>query len=70
MKMPYQGKQIEVTEVEAVTHHEPWNEYQLSDGKILKIKTILTKVCRADGEKTLEGEPIYIINTANIVRVK
>ena len=35
MKVRYQSRDIEVEEVEVVVANEPWNEYQLADGKVL-----------------------------------
>ncbi len=70
MKVPYQGREVEATEIEFFTRKEEWNEYQLSDGKILKMKTVVTDVVRIDGEKTPEGDQVYSVRSANIVRVK
>lgn len=33
MIIPYQGKTIEVYEIETLTADEKWNTYKLSDGK-------------------------------------
>jgi len=70
MKVNYQGRQVEGVEVDFLTRKEDFNEYQLSDGKVLRIKTILTDVVRIDSEKDQEGNPIYMIKSTNIVRVK
>ncbi len=68
--MNYQGRQIEVTEVEVVTANEPWSEYRLNDGKILSVKNVLISVYRADNEKNPDGESLYITKNHNIVKVK
>lgn len=70
MKIKYQGKDIEVVEVETVTESERWNEYQLANGKALSIKLILVRVLKAVNEKTPDGEDLYVVNTQNIVKVK
>lgn len=70
MEAQYQGKTIEVEEVETLTSDEHWNTYKLSDGKWLSIKTVLIRVCRATTEKTPDGEPLYTVNTQIIVKVK
>lgn len=66
----YQGKDVEVQEVEVLTSHEPWGEYQLANGKVLMIKTILIEVDQALTEKTQDGEPLYLTKTHQLVRVK
>jgi len=66
----YQGRSVEVKEVEVLTEIERWNEYQLADGKVLKIKTILLSVVKAVNEKTPGGNPLYITKTHNVVEVK
>jgi len=38
MQIDYQGKKVEAKEVEPVTSKEDWNEYRLTNGKILMIK--------------------------------
>ena len=68
--IPYQGRQVEAEEVEVITTNEPWNEYQLADGKVLMVKTVLVSIYRAVNEKDQENEPIYITQTHNVVRVK
>lgn len=70
MKMQFQGKEIEVNEVEVVTANEPWSEYRLQDGKILCVKNVLIAVMKAVNEKSPEGEPLYITKNHNIVKVK
>jgi len=70
MLIKYQGKDMEVNEVETLTETERWNEYQLTNGKVLSIKTVLISTCEAVDEKTPDGKPLYIVKTHNIVKVK
>jgi hypothetical protein len=70
MMINYQGKQIEVTEVEVVTANEPWSEYRLQDGKILSVKNVLISVYKAVNEKSPDGESLYVTKNQNIVKVK
>lgn len=69
-KIDYKGKEISVQEVEVITSNEPWNEYQLANGKLLAVKTILVEVAEAPDEKTTDGESLYLVKTQNIVKVK
>lgn len=70
MLINYQGRQIDVDEVEVLTETERWNEYQLSDGKVLSVKTVLVKVARANSEVDKDGNKLYVVNTQQIVKVK
>ena len=69
-KIPYQGRDIEVQEVDVISGNEPWNEYQLTDGKILLIKTVLVEVNRATTDKNPDGSDLYVVSTVNHVRIK
>jgi len=69
-KVPYRGYTIDAVEVEVITSNEPWNEYQLGNGKVLMIKTVLISVLRALSEKNADGSDLYLTQTTNHVRVK
>ena len=66
----YQGRSVDAQELDVVSSNERWNEYQLADGTELAIKLVLVKVFRAVNEKSSEGEPLYMVNSQNIVKVK
>ena len=66
----YQGKDVEAEEIDVVMETERWNEYQLVNGSILSVKSVLIKVFKAVDTKTSGGEALYLINTQNIVKVK
>ncbi len=70
MKIPYQGKDIEVQEVDVVSSNEPWNEYQLGDGRVLSLKTVLVSAYRAVDERGPDGLPLYVVNSQSIVKIK
>ena len=67
MKVPYQGKQVDGTPVDFLTRKEDFGEYQLADGKILRIKMVVTRIIRLDGETAPDGTPIYLIQSQNVV---
>ena len=69
-KIPYQGRDVDVQEVDVIAANEPWNEYQLIDGKVLMIKTVLVEVNKATTDKNPDGSDLYIVSTVNHVRVK
>ena len=67
MKVQYQGRQVEGESVEFLTRKEDFNEYQLTDGKILKIKMVVTRIIKLKEEKAPDGNPIYLIQSQNVV---
>jgi len=67
MQATYRGRIIDVDDVDVLTEKESWNEYQLSDGSVLRIKTNLIRVQKARGEKSPDGTPLYLVRTNQIV---
>ena len=67
MKVPYQGRQVEGNSVDFLTRKEDFNEYQLTDGKVLRIKMVVTRIIKLEEEKTPDGHPIYLIQSQNVV---
>ena len=67
MKVPYQGRQVEGKPVDFLTRKEDFNEYQLADGKILRMKMVVTRIIRLEGETAPDGTPIYLIQSQNVV---
>jgi hypothetical protein len=63
----YQGRQVEGESVDFLARKEDFNEYQLADGKILKIKMVVTRIIRLEEEKAPDGNPIYLIQSQNVV---
>lgn len=61
------GRVLEGIIVDINSTQENWNQYLLSDGTILKLKVVATEVVRLEGEYDKEGDPIYIIKSANVV---
>ncbi|MFC1917015.1 hypothetical protein ACFLX1_02680 [Chloroflexota bacterium] len=67
MKVQYQGRQVEGEVVDFLARKEDFNEYQLTDGKILRIKMVVTRIIRLEEEKAPDGNPIYLIQSQNVV---
>lgn len=67
MKVQYQGRQVEGESVDFFTRKEDFNEYQLTDGKTLRIKMVVTRIIRLEEEKAPDGSPIYLIQSQNVV---
>ena len=60
------GKTIGGTLVDFETIREEDNSYRLSDGSLIRMKTVVTNIIRTD-EFTPNGEPIYIVNSQNVL---
>jgi hypothetical protein len=67
---PYQGRMVpgEPLEFEATTP-EAWSTYRLSDGTMLKVKTIVLNVARLD-EYGPDGTPLYQFQAQQVVTVQ
>ena len=59
---------IEGEDVDFEERKEFWNEYKLKDGTTLKVRLILIGVKRLR-KCAPDGNPIYVINSNNVVRV-
>lgn len=63
------GKQVQATPVDVNQSAEKWNEYLLEDGTVLKMKLVLKKVFRVDGEFDEEGNPVYVMQSTNVTSI-
>ena len=63
------GRKVEATDIDFKTQKEVWNEYTLEDGSVLKFKTIVSSIIRTE-DYDPTGDPIYLIRSTNISRVK
>jgi len=60
------GKTVEGTLVDFETVREEYNSYKLSDGSTIRMKTVVTNIIRTE-EFTPTGEPVYIVNSQNVL---
>ena len=70
MKKLFNNEQVNVTEVDVLTAHEPWSEYQLSDGNVIKVKNVLKIVYKIDGKTNPDGSPVYGCESQVVVSLK
>jgi len=63
-----QGPQ-EVTEVGFRTAGEYWNEYLADDGTVIRVKLVVTDIMRLDGVYDAEGNPGYVVKSANVTSI-
>jgi hypothetical protein len=59
----------EGTEIPVETVQEPWTEITLKDGALLRMKSVVVSVVRVDGKFDREGNPLYVIKSAQAVSV-
>ncbi len=69
-KISFQGQEVDATEVEFHTRKEDWNEYQLTDGTVIKMKLVVSEILRIEGFFDNEGNPVYHIKSTNLPVVK
>lgn len=69
-KINFQGREVDATEVEFQTRKEDWNEYQLMDGSVIKMKLVVSEIFRIEGVYDNEGNPVYHIKSANVPLVR
>lgn len=65
-KLRYGPEMVDGEDVEFEPLAERWNEYRLSDGTLLKMKLVVTRIIRIDKYND-QGEPIYLVNSNNVL---
>jgi hypothetical protein len=70
MKITFNGKEVEATPVDILSSKEIWNEYQIRGGNTIRIKLIVTKILRIEGENGVDGKPIYQVRSQNVTDVE
>jgi hypothetical protein len=48
------------------TGGEHFNEYLVEDGTVIKLKLVVTEILRLDDEYDAEGNPVYLVASANV----
>jgi hypothetical protein len=64
------GAAVDAESVEVQKSDERWNEYQLADGTVLRVRQIVTEVWRLEDQYDAEGNPQYVLKSAGILVVK
>ncbi len=60
---------VEGEEVEFTPTKEDWNEYHLADGSKLRFRSVVGRVVRVLGQRSPEGDPVYVVTSQNMVVV-
>jgi hypothetical protein len=63
----FQGRQVTGQRVDFDIDKENWNSYTLEDGTKVRMRSVVAQIVRLDGEYTKEGDPVYLVNSTNVV---
>jgi len=66
VKIKWRERPVEGEEIDFDPLAEKWNEYRLSDGTLIKLKLVISRIVRIE-EYNEQGEPIYIISSQNVL---
>jgi hypothetical protein len=69
LKVKYQGEQVDGIEMDFKTRKEEWNEYELQDGTIIKMKLVASTILKLVDKVDADGNPIYTIKSTNVVGI-
>ena len=69
VKINFGGEEVEATPIEISQSGEQWNQYLLDDGTMIKMKLVATKVLRIDNKYDKEGNPVYFVQSTNVISV-
>lgn len=61
MKIQFEGKTVDATELDFEIGREDWAEYKLLDGGIIRVKLTVARIFR------LEGDPVRYATQSNVV---
>jgi hypothetical protein len=67
LTVEYEGRKVKGERVNFDIDKENWNSYSLEDGTKIRMRLVVAQVIRLDGEYTPEGDPIYLVNSTNVV---
>lgn len=70
MKVFWQGREVDAEEVDFLTRKEDWNEYQLVNGTVIRLKVVVTDIFRIPGETDQEGKQVYQVRSTHVVGVR
>lgn len=69
VKVNFQGKQVDGVELDFKARKEEWNEYEVSDGTIIRMKLVATNIVRLENQYDRDGNPIYTVKSSNVLGI-
>lgn len=68
MKLP-NGQEVDATILPFQAAGEHWNEYLVDDGTVIRVKVVATEVLRLDEQYDAQDNPIYLLQSTNVMAV-
>ena len=69
IKVSFEGKIAEGLDMDFKTIKEEWNEYQVNDGTIIRMKVVVTNIAKLTDKYDKEGNPIYLVKSSNVLSI-
>jgi len=69
IKVLLEGKIVEGIDLDFKTLKEEWNEYQVTDGSIIRMKVVVTNIAKVPDKYDNAGNPIYVVKSSNVLTV-
>ncbi|MFH0940551.1 MAG: hypothetical protein V1840_01700 [Candidatus Omnitrophota bacterium] len=69
VKINFGQEIVDATPVDINQANEYFNQYFIEDGTVLKMKLVATKVFRIDDRYDQDGNPIYFVQSTNVLSV-
>jgi hypothetical protein len=67
-KVMHNQRLVDATDVPVAQSNENWSDYTLEDGTKLRVRFVVTKTLRVEGEYDSDGNPTYLVK-GNIIAV-
>lgn len=64
------GQKVDAEAVEFSPLAEPWSQYQLADGTVVKIKLVVSEILQLGIKDPVTGQPQYLIKSSNVASVE
>lgn len=62
-------QEVEAVQLTFQSAGENWNEYLVNDGTVIKLKPVATEILRVADQYDPDGNPVYVVRSANVVVV-
>ena len=69
VKLNFGAELVDAKPIDINQANEYLNHYFLEDGTVLKMKLVATKVFRIDDRYDAEGNPVYFVQSTNVLSV-
>jgi len=69
IKIPFEGKTVDGLDMDFKSIKEDWNEYQINDGTIVRMKVVVVNIAKLTDKYDNEGNPVYIVKTSNVLAI-